>query len=256
MVHERWFGPACLNCGTTLRGEYCHACGQTKRTERIGWGWLMHQLALGLFSLDHGIPFTLKQLFTRPGHAVREYLEGKRKPYFPPVTLLLILSGAGVVLSNSFQIEMSLVSFDDPGIKATVDGTKQWMLQNQSLIYLGMLPFMAVSGWLCMRHFGHGFIEHVLINVFISVQVAAVSPILFVFMAVPGAMYWVTILGNSAHIALFVWTYAQLYSKQSATQVSVRLLCTIGLLCFFLLIMMIVGVLYGVMLAARDSGRL
>lgn len=216
----------------------------------------MHQVMNGLFSVDRGIPFTLKQLFTRPGHAVREYLAGRRKPYFPPVTLLMILSALGVIIATQMNIDMN--PFADLNVRGSehMHAIMSWLIENQAWLYLGMVPITAFSAWLFMRPFGHGFVEHMLINIFISVQLAVLSLVSYLFMAIPALFIAAVALSNTAYIGFFTWTYAQLYAAHSPTQVSVRLLCTFGLLCFFVLIVMVLGVLYVAMLAARDSGRL
>jgi len=84
--------PACLNCGTRLRGQYCGNCGQRSRNRLISI-WQLLQEAFGdLFELDSRLWRTLVPLLTRPGQLTRDYLEGRRARYMPPFRTYLVLS--------------------------------------------------------------------------------------------------------------------------------------------------------------------
>jgi hypothetical protein len=81
----------CLNCNAPLHGAFCAACGQravppnpTVR-ELAGDAW--HELS----GYDGRIMRTIRGL-ARPGFLTREYLEGRRAHYLPPVRIYLIVS--------------------------------------------------------------------------------------------------------------------------------------------------------------------
>lgn len=42
----------------------------------------------------------LRQLLTRPGHTIREYIRGRRVPHFKPVLMIMILGAVVTVLSK------------------------------------------------------------------------------------------------------------------------------------------------------------
>jgi hypothetical protein len=79
---------ACLNCGTTLIGDYCHACGQNghvhKTLTSIG-----HDLLHGVFHFEGKIWRTLPMLVTRPGQLTRRYIDGERVRFVSPLALFL-----------------------------------------------------------------------------------------------------------------------------------------------------------------------
>jgi hypothetical protein len=81
----------CVSCGTVLRGDYCHACGERRITEehrtirhflREGWSELT--------SVDGKLWQSLWQLTRRPGMLTNAYLEGRRRAYLRPIRLFLI----------------------------------------------------------------------------------------------------------------------------------------------------------------------
>lgn len=85
----------CLNCNEELVGKYCSNCSQPASTHRFSLSHVFkHDFVHGIFHFDKGFFFTIKELFTRPGHSIREYVKGKRVKhfnYFATVLLLLTI---------------------------------------------------------------------------------------------------------------------------------------------------------------------
>ncbi len=85
---------ACLNCQTPLSpaDNYCPNCGQENKTNIIPVSHLVFEVFEDIFHFDTKLWNTLKASFTRPGKITREYLEGKRARYVPPVKLYVFVS--------------------------------------------------------------------------------------------------------------------------------------------------------------------
>jgi hypothetical protein len=78
----------CLNCGTMLSGEYCHACGQhahVHRNLRAFW----HDLAHSVLHFEGKVWRTLPLLAWHPGTLTRRYVEGERAKFVSPLALFL-----------------------------------------------------------------------------------------------------------------------------------------------------------------------
>jgi ABC-type multidrug transport system fused ATPase/permease subunit len=79
---------ACLNCGTALTGEYCHACGQKAHVHRT-LGAFGHDLLHGVLHFEGKIWRTLPMLAWRPGELTRRYIAGERARFVSPLALFL-----------------------------------------------------------------------------------------------------------------------------------------------------------------------
>ncbi len=95
--------PSCLNCGTTLGGQYCGNCGQRARSRLISLWELVREAFGDLFELDSRLWHTLVPLVIRPGRLTRDYLLGRRARFMPPFRTYLVLS-----------VVFFLVAFFDP----------------------------------------------------------------------------------------------------------------------------------------------
>jgi len=102
--------PRCLNCGAALAGQYCAACGQHVRSERLSLGHVARQAAGELSPVDHGIVFTALAVLTRPGRMAREYVEGRTVRYVGPVKYFMLLVGAAQILALRYGMLDALVS--------------------------------------------------------------------------------------------------------------------------------------------------
>jgi len=78
----------CLNCGTLLSGDYCHACGQHAHIHRTLTAFF-HDLLHGVLHFEGKIWNTLPLLAWRPGELTRRYIAGERAKFVSPIALFL-----------------------------------------------------------------------------------------------------------------------------------------------------------------------
>ena len=78
----------CLNCGTALIGEFCHACGQNGHVHKT-LGSIGHDLLHGVFHFEGKVWRTLPMLIAHPGQLTRRYIDGERARFVSPLALFL-----------------------------------------------------------------------------------------------------------------------------------------------------------------------
>lgn len=83
----------CPNCGAPRAGKYCSQCGQRHHEQPIHHFWhFASEAAEDLTHADSRLWRTVGPLLFRPGFLTREFLDGRRASYLPPVRLYLVLS--------------------------------------------------------------------------------------------------------------------------------------------------------------------
>lgn len=82
----------CRNCGASLGGEYCAACGQREGRADLHFGEAAGDILGDVVRLDSRLWRTLSALLLRPGFLSAEFIAGRRVRYLPPFRLYLILS--------------------------------------------------------------------------------------------------------------------------------------------------------------------
>ena len=91
--------PRCLNCGTELQGPFCYYCGQPDKNFMRFFPVLMRELMEDFLDLDSRMMRTLKSLLLHPGKLTRDYLDGRRFRYTPPLRLYIFTSMAFFILA-------------------------------------------------------------------------------------------------------------------------------------------------------------
>ena len=78
----------CFNCEASLEKgfEFCPQCGQPAHHHRLNLSHISHEVLHFFTHADKGIFYLVKELFIKPGVVTREYIAGKRKKYFSPLS--------------------------------------------------------------------------------------------------------------------------------------------------------------------------
>lgn len=111
----------CLNCGTILKGKFCHNCGQENLQMKESFGHMMNHAISDYFHFDDQFFSTIKPLFFKPGFLSIEYLAGRRARYLHPVKMYIFISLIYFVLL--FQSGAQPVKIDETDGKKGADKT-------------------------------------------------------------------------------------------------------------------------------------
>jgi hypothetical protein len=177
----------CRNCGEFIEKTYCTHCGQKLHEHRIHIGSLLHDIPHAIFHVDHGFFYNVVQLFKRPGAAIHEYLDGKRKAYFHPITYLAIL-----LFLNLLAVKVTDLHYYDeqellrmtPAEAAFIleyDASQWWFLEHTYLYMLVAIPICAAFCYGFFRMFGirYNFAENAIAVMFIIAQGVLIQSILY-----------------------------------------------------------------------------
>ena len=92
--------PGCLNCGATLRSEYCPACGQQAVDPYASTWHVVKEAVSDAADLDGRAVRTMRALVS-PGRLTLDFLLGRRAPYLGPFKLFLL---AGTALTTTWIV--------------------------------------------------------------------------------------------------------------------------------------------------------
>jgi hypothetical protein len=109
--------PRCENCGAGVPGRYCSCCGQ-RLEPPIHTLWHFVRVATeDITHADSRLWRTLAALLAKPGFLTREFLQGHRARYLPPVRLYLVLSVAFFIwIAASRSEHVVAVGYSDRGV--------------------------------------------------------------------------------------------------------------------------------------------
>ena len=204
----------CLNCARALPGPYCTYCGQKASTHRYSIKhFVMHDLVHGVWHVDKGLLFTLQGLFSRPGHSIRAFIEGKRVQYFNCITLIALILGVGHFLGALSPVK--LADIYPEASRAAMSAVENLMAKYPKLVLLFTIPMYSLFSFLWFRKARLNGTEHLVLNTY-KAAAEMIIGLLFSIIAVfyhNKEVLYVIYNGISLLVLVYsVWFYYQYFS--------------------------------------------
>lgn len=179
--------PFCTNCNQEINQDqnFCANCGQKAHLHRLSWHDISHDAIHYFTHADKGIFHLLLQLITKTGTVAREFVEGKRKKYFPPFNFFLIVAAIYVFVFtlNTKPHTPKDVLKEHPELNKIPDAKKRenvlhiyeraskagvFMNKHANSVAMIAVPLIAVIFWLFYRRRGYNYIEHLVANMYMG----------------------------------------------------------------------------------------
>jgi hypothetical protein len=231
-----YHGPiVCKNCDHVFDGHFCNNCGQSAHTHAVDWHYIWHEIPHSIWHLDRGILYTARQLLTRPGYAIREYLDGKRVQHYRPLAFAFLFGAISAFLYFNISLK-SLTDFTEgfqKGLKDSMNenGTGSRMASQvqaemnylikkyYATMIMVLIPLRAWLMYLFFRKRGLNYPQHVVANTFITGLEALVSVLLFPFLwlADDTPAFLIVSLGSSfvSGLVYSALAYVQLFKNEN-----------------------------------------
>lgn len=217
----------CKNCETAYAENYnyCPNCSQKSKLHRLTLHDIIHEAIHYFTHADKGLFQLIRDLVLKGGTVAREYIDGRRKKYFPPLNFFLIIAAL-----NLFAINVD-ESSDRPDV-AREQAMKAYHIQtseqketflsiynrqteaitfikhNSNKTVLVMLPLMALVFWLFYRKEKYNFTEHMVAGMFMygfcTLVFVVMSLINLIFKFDVNVIYGLTLL---LQLFYFAWFY-------------------------------------------------
>jgi hypothetical protein len=236
----------CKNCNQTFKGHYCNNCGQSADTHKINAHFLWHDIQHGLLHFDNGIPYSIKQLFIRPGHSIREFIEGKRVRHFKPLSLITVLAALYGFLYHYFQINL-FQSSAESGID--LGDFNEWMATHFAWVTIATIPIYTMGTYIVFRKQGYNFFELFVLNTFKASQRLSVQILAFPILLYLNSKHHAEKFSSITYllgIILILWTNIQFFNRMSRTKAFfLTILSHLIFLVVFTIILVIILALLG-----------
>ena len=201
----------CLNCEFTVDNNFCPKCGQKTDTHRIVLKhFILHDLLHGVWHLEKGILFTLKETILRPGQAALDYISGKRVKYYNVFYLSLLVIAVNILLLH-FNKEESGVLVKATALKKM--NINDFYSEYSKIVLFSIVPFLALNAKLLFRKLKLNLAEHLIMGGITLLGILIISTLYISFDSIEEAFYTFSIAGIFKVIAFFsiplypVWAY-------------------------------------------------
>ena len=149
----------CLNCNSMVEGNFCSNCGQKFQPTKLPIKEFLEDAVETLFNIDNRWFKTLKDLFIAPGKVTREYIEGKRAQYLPPLRIYLSISIVYFLLVQLIDSnQIFFINFSDE------EGTTGDLATVIQYLLFFMVPVLALFGKLFYRKRKAYYVEYLILS--------------------------------------------------------------------------------------------
>lgn len=238
----------CKNCNEIITGNFCANCGQKTSVHRYSFRqFVKHDLIHGIWNVDSGIFFTLKELFTRPGHSIRGFINGKRVRYTSFVTLLVIILAVSHFIGEYSQVKLSDLMPESS--KESMNVIEEFTKKYPKLTLLLTIPFYSVFSFLWFRKSKLNLTEHFVLNSYKTVVESIIGLIFTIITVVytnQNGLMTIYSFVVFFSLAYSFWYYKQFFSAYGYSKISliIRSLCVIF---SYMLFSMMLGMLMAIM---------
>jgi len=167
----------------------------------------------------------MKELVTRPGYVAREYLDGKRKKYFNPLSFLVIISSLYAYISFKSGYFQALTDLTRSGMdgrgEGNMKGTIALLLKESfelsvnhgKVIALFLTPvLMSLFSWIFFIRSKNNLSENLVLNSFLLSQINIIMIVIFIpcFVFIPA----IPVKMNNDIFHVLMWIYMTVAYKQ------------------------------------------
>lgn len=237
----------CKNCKHSFEGNFCNNCGQSTKVDKITPSKFITEISESIFQINKGILYTAKELFIRPGASIQEYLQGKRRSHFQPLSYVLLVSTIYFILSkiageNTWMKDF-LSGFSGAAYSSE-EGTEIpkiiiWSSENFAYASLLLLPIFSLASILSFNKSGINYLEIIILNSYLSGQQALIYSLFLIPKLFIDDDYFLEIIPFIISISYNFWVFFQFFSKGNRIK---NILCTI--LTYLIYTVLCIGILF------------
>jgi hypothetical protein len=208
----------CKNCNNHFQGNFCNHCGQDADTHEVNMHFIWHDLQHGLFHFDNGIFYTVKQLLTRPGYTIREFIDGKRVRHFKPLSFVVVLATLYGLFYHFFIHNLYDVKpiNSHENVISVYEKVIKWITDHFAYASLILILTTTIVSYFVFKKQGRNFAEHLVLNTFYTGLTLVVSflflPVHYIYSS--GAILkWYAFINLLINFVLMCWCYVQFFNK-------------------------------------------
>lgn len=229
----------CKNCNHSFTGRFCSNCGQPADTHKINLHFLWHDIQHGLFHFDKGVFYTVKELFTRPGHSIREFIEGRRVNHFKPVSMVVLLATLYGLLYHHYGINLFVPRTEDS--KELSEYINHWTSNHYSWYTLATIPLFSLGTYISFKSQKYNYFEYLVLNTFKASQRLVLHLVTFpllVYCNGKPSLDTLIYAYYAADLFLIYWTNFQFFNKMGWWKVLLLSICSHLIMVFTLILIL------------------
>lgn len=146
----------CKNCGADLQGRYCSSCGKDSLAQTNPAKEFWSYLYAAFLSWDSQLFRTIRSLFADPRAVISAWAGGTGSSYLHPLRFVVIMAGLNLLAAHFTGASI----IDSTPDSETARLMSEWIEKKFGLVWIMLIPFMAMGPYLIQRRIYPGYIMH------------------------------------------------------------------------------------------------
>jgi len=185
--------------------NFCPYCGQKKEVGKLTWLSLVLEIFHFFSHIEKGFLNTSYQIIIRPSKVISEYLDGKRKKYFKPLSLYLIWFSVHLITFNLLIHWMHYENHRTNNFLFAGGDVGIFIVRHNNIFGLLLLPILSLCLWLFVSKPKMNYIESLALGIY---AFAAFEILIFFQILITGLLFKTNILTNRFLIQIQIVTLA------------------------------------------------
>jgi hypothetical protein len=172
----------------------------------------------GVFHLDKGFLFTIKELFIRPGHSIREYVQGKRVKHFNAFTAIIFVLTITLVINGATKVKSTEIYNQEQ-----LSEYSKLLRDYYKLIILSGIPFYALGSYFIFKRTKQNYTENLVLNTYLTIGIlilGLIFPVITIFYTNTEVLYYLKVITPVLTILYIFWFYYEYFSTFGYRKVS------------------------------------
>jgi len=224
----------CVSCNNEHSEKFCPNCGEKNGVQKITIRSIIEDSVSFVTDMDRGFLFNFKTLIFEPQKIATDYILGKRKGIFNPISYLIFSVSIYLVVERLLRVPLEPTDMKDlpKSILSKASYEAGFFIREHIKYFwiLSILPF-GLSLKLVFRKYT--YLEHLAISSFIIGQATLIAIISFIFFRTP------LILDPIVYLAM-AWLTHRIFKNPNARLESFLLSITAMVLFLIQLILIVI----------------
>lgn len=175
----------CVSCNNEHDENYCPNCGEKNGIKRITLASITEDIFSSI-NMHKGLLFNIKSLIVSPKKIVTDYIRGKRKGIFNPVSYLIFSISIYLIVLAIFKTPKEINEINNlPKSALHKAGIEVGLFIRTNLKYFWVLSIIPLAISLKLIFKKYNYLEYLVISSFIIGQATFVGVISYTFLKLP-----------------------------------------------------------------------